>query len=137
MAGTPSTAIRRNPHHLTSPRFSCHPRPLHDHTAAGQGEARVIRRARAVRVPVLQVLGENRPIHYLHGQSEVHHGKEPAILDAQGNRAPVQHRLRIDIDSHSFVGQEGRWQQRLLIQLATLLQTDEFADRCCPYCITP
>lgn len=65
--------------------------------SSGQGEAGNVRRSRSVRVPLLQVLGENRPLHHLHGQPQVHDGEKPTVLDSEGNRSPVQHRLTTHI----------------------------------------
>lgn len=59
----------------------------------GEGEARDVWCPGTLRVPLLQVLGQNRSLYHFHGQPQVHHGEKPAVLDTQGDRSVVQYRL--------------------------------------------
>lgn len=44
-------------------------------------------------MPLLQILGENRPLHHFHGEPQMLYREKSAILDAPRNRTLVQHRL--------------------------------------------
>lgn len=46
---------------------------------------------------LLQVFGENRSLHYFHGEPQVHDGEKSPVLDASRNRALVQHRLEVTV----------------------------------------
>lgn len=64
----------------------------------GEGQAGDVRRTGRFRMPLLQVLCQDRPLHNFHGQPQVHHGEEPPVLDAQGDCTAVQHRLTSFLD---------------------------------------